>query len=488
MSSVGIPARGAVWFVFFVSWPLAGQVCRLSVAGLNQGRMVTGNVNAECPLVLHSAPFGNWGVSSNFGGKGDSHQFDGWCHNTRICDNLGFCRTDCRDGWYEWNSCTDNAVYKAPNCSLYNASDCTEQVTATGINVHGTTTVDVAVSCPADADGDGVLETGGCADVKTAGNGDNYMSLYELDPFQRDELVQTLYFPPTPVPLMCTPWNCPAAGSEWVEPIAWQSPAEPRRVWTQMAMVVNGGVFIDSGGRCAAARRLSVLSAASLAAGLVARDSIATATGEGLAAATETASLPLPYSLGGTSVRVRDSAGEDRPTQLYFVSPGQVNYVIPADTAGGPATVTVYQGPATIASGSVTVASTAAGIFTANSTGRGAPAANVVRVLPDSTESTEPAFDCSAGAGRCVPAALYGLESDDLILVLFGTGIRGRSTVRAWIGGVQAEVLSEGPDPDYPGLDQVRARIPKEVAGRGLVQVELMVDSRPANRVTIDVR
>src|SRR5713226_6868610 len=124
--------------------PAPAQLCRLSVAGLNQSRKVTGSIHAECPEdIFHSAPFGNWGVTSNFGQKRDGHQFDGWCHESRVCDNSGFCKTDCQDGWYEWNSCTDHPLYRAPNCTLYNAANCTEQVTTNGVNVHGTKFVDV---------------------------------------------------------------------------------------------------------------------------------------------------------------------------------------------------------------------------------------------------------------------------------------------------------------------------------------------------------
>src|ERR1044072_706010 len=124
---------------------LHAQVCRLSVAGLNQARRVTGAIHAECPSAVHTPPFGNWGGTSNFGQRGDRHQCDGWCHNTRVCDNTGACRVDCLDGWYEWNSCTDHSLYSPPNCTMYNAAGCTEQQTATGINVHGTKTVDVPV-------------------------------------------------------------------------------------------------------------------------------------------------------------------------------------------------------------------------------------------------------------------------------------------------------------------------------------------------------
>src|SRR5687768_3887755 len=96
---------------------LQAQVCRLSVAGLNQNRRVMGPVRAECPPSLHSPPFGNWGVTSNFGVKGDSRQFEGWCRNVQVCDNNGNCSIRCQDTWYEWNSCTDNRQWAPPNCS-----------------------------------------------------------------------------------------------------------------------------------------------------------------------------------------------------------------------------------------------------------------------------------------------------------------------------------------------------------------------------------
>src|SRR5215203_1389208 len=95
---------------------ISAQVCRISTSGLNRNRQVIGPVHTECPPSLHSFPFGNWGGTSNFGQKQDGTQFQGWCHDTRICDNQGNCRTECRDGWYEWNSCTDIDAYRPPNC------------------------------------------------------------------------------------------------------------------------------------------------------------------------------------------------------------------------------------------------------------------------------------------------------------------------------------------------------------------------------------
>jgi hypothetical protein len=54
--------------------------------------------------------------------------------------------------------------------------------------------------------------------------------------------------------------------------------------------------------------------------------------------------LPLPTSLAGTTVMVKDSAGRERLSPLFFVAPAQVNFQIPPGTASGNATITVTSG------------------------------------------------------------------------------------------------------------------------------------------------
>jgi hypothetical protein len=59
----------------------------------------------------------------------------------------------------------------------------------------------------------------------------------------------------------------------------------------------------------------------------VAPDSITALFGSGLAAGTAVATAqPLPTTLGGVSVRIRDSAGVERVSPLFYTSPGQINY------------------------------------------------------------------------------------------------------------------------------------------------------------------
>src|SRR5262249_56388383 len=83
-------------------------------------------------------------------------------------------------------------------------------------------------------------------------------------------------------------------------------------------------------------------SAASYSTAAITSKAIVAAFGQHLATATQAApTLPLPTTLAGTQVKVKDSAGLERLAPLFFVSPGQVNYQIPAGTAAGPAPLIV---------------------------------------------------------------------------------------------------------------------------------------------------
>ncbi|MEK7829661.1 MAG: hypothetical protein AAB401_01170, partial [Acidobacteriota bacterium] len=82
----------------------------------------------------------------------------------------------------------------------------------------------------------------------------------------------------------------------------------------------------------------------------------------------------LPTSLGGASVAVLDFKGIERLSPLFFVSPFQINYQIPAGTAPGPALLKFINGVQTV-TGSTIVAPSAISIFTTNASGSGPAAA-----------------------------------------------------------------------------------------------------------------
>src|SRR5262249_19518221 len=93
---------------------------------------------------------------------------------------------------------------------------------------------------------------------------------------------------------------------------------------------VIGAIFVAKQSRqiFAAGGNVVVVSvnAASFA-GPLSPGAIAAAFGTDLAMRLESAQvLPLPTTLAGTSVRVIDSRNVGYAAQLFFVSPGQVNY------------------------------------------------------------------------------------------------------------------------------------------------------------------
>ncbi len=469
-----------------VSAALSAQVCRLSVAGLNRDRRVLGPVNVECPSPVHSAPFGNWGVTSNFGQKRDAHQFDGWCHDSQVTFNNGQSRLACRSEWYQWNSCTDHPDFRAPNCSIYNAEDCTQQATATGVNVVGTIDVDIPVGCPVDGDADGIADQGGCADVRTYSNGTNFMTLYELDPLTGDNLVQSLFYPSIALPLDCAPASCPQTGSQWMSPVGYDDPPAPPLVFAEFALTVNSGAFDDQG-RCAGGL-LSLAqpaSAANYATDRVARGSILALFGSDLAPREQPAvALPLPTALAGVEVVVFDAAGQSRLARLAFVSPTQVNLVLPDDVSPGPARIEVRRNARAVAGGRIEVVDTAPGVFSADSSGSGPAAAVVTRVGLDGSQSTELTFVCDAAGCRSRPIAA---RNDRLFVTLFGVGWRfaEASAIRATIGGVSADILYAGPQNVFAGLDQVNFEAPSGLFGE--LVIEVAVSGRRSNPTTVRI-
>jgi uncharacterized protein (TIGR03437 family) len=165
----------------------------------------------------------------------------------------------------------------------------------------------------------------------------------------------------------------------------------------------------------------------------VAPESIAAAFGSGLATRAEGAATnPLPFNIAGTTLRVNGELA-----QLLYVSPGQVNFLIPADTPPGLANVEVTSGDGTVSTGSVQIAAIAPGIFTANGAGSGPLAGQLLRIKPAGTQIYESLVRLD-GTSYSLQPIEFGDEGDRLFLVLYLTGLRRAkpSDVRLVIGGV----------------------------------------------------
>src|SRR5262249_43539859 len=112
--------------------------------------------------------------------------------------------------------------------------------------------------------------------------------------------------------------------------------------------------------------------------------------GTSLATRTQSAETwPLPTSLAGTQVLVKDSLGVERLAPLFFVSPGQINYQMPPGTATGTAMVTITSGDGAISTCLVEIAAVAPGLFSANADGQGVAAAVALRVRANGELSYE---------------------------------------------------------------------------------------------------
>lgn len=229
--------------------------------------------------------------------------------------------------------------------------------------------------------------------------------------------------------------------------------------------------------------------AASFEFGVSAPQAIVSAYGTNLAPSLGVAPGPnLPTSIMGISVVIRDSTGREAPAPLFFVSQRQINYLVP-ELAAGPATVSLRSGARAGISGTLEIRPVAPGIFTANADGKGVAAGFYIRPGAGRPEPPSPLSRCAA-PGSCRPESI-DLGSDGVFLTLFATGLRGRnllSPVTVTVGGAAVPVLYAGTQNEYPGLDQINVVLPPSLAGRGTVTVQVEVDGREANPVTIAIR
>jgi uncharacterized protein (TIGR03437 family) len=219
---------------------------------------------------------------------------------------------------------------------------------------------------------------------------------------------------------------------------------------------------------------------------------ISSAFGSDLATTTETATdadpntpgIQLPTTLGGTTVKVRDSANMERDAGIFYVQPTQVNYLVPAGTANGTATVTIRGSDGATSTGTITVATVAPGIFTAASSGSGVIAADVQRVDGGQTTGFTRVF-----SGTNAVPIVWNNATEQLFLNLYCTGARGFSSlsnISVMIGGAAQTVSGAAAQSQFAGLDQINVLLNRNLAGRGNVDLVLTVDGQVANTVTLN--
>jgi uncharacterized protein (TIGR03437 family) len=71
---------------------------------------------------------------------------------------------------------------------------------------------------------------------------------------------------------------------------------------------------------------------------------------------------------------------------------------------------------------------------------------------------------------------------------LYGTGFRNAASTSLRIGSTLIPLLYSGRQPQFQGLDQANAELPRLFAGAGEVVVVFTADNKSANAVTLSFR
>ncbi len=233
------------------------------------------------------------------------------------------------------------------------------------------------------------------------------------------------------------------------------------------------------------------VSAASGAGATFAPDSLMSGYGAGLATGSAPAgSVPWPLELQNVSVELTDSTGQVAQAPLAFVSAGQINYLVPSGTALGRVNVAVKSQGAVVATGTYYVDRVAPTIFSGGDA-KGPAIAGIVRVKPDGSQLYEYTTSFDAAQQRFVSQPVdFGDPSDNLFLVLYGTGFRNATASSAVlrVGSTALTPAYLGPQPEIPGLDQINAELPRSLAGSGVVTLTFQIDGKTANPPTLTFR
>ena len=194
--------------------------------------------------------------------------------------------------------------------------------------------------------------------------------------------------------------------------------------------------------------------------------SIASVFGGALATDTQIASLPLPESLAGTRVTF-----DGHPAKLYFVSPAQINLMVPVavlppgTTLSRRVAVVVHTERGQSPTAMVEVGPTGIGVFTQSASGTGAAVA--VNTNPDGSTSLNTAqTPVRPGGYLTIYATGLGATSppvpDDGIAPLDALSFALEQPF-VFIDVRSAQVLYAGRAPGFAGLDQINVQVPAEM-------------------------
>lgn len=222
-------------------------------------------------------------------------------------------------------------------------------------------------------------------------------------------------------------------------------------------------------------------SAASLS-GPLAPESLGSVFGSRLALVTESANdflSTLPTTLGGISLRIRDSSGAVSLAPLLYVSPSQINFEVPAGTATGSVALEVLNAPSELSKVEAQVNIVAPGLFASEDN---TPVAYAVRLEPDGKQTALSVRNTIV------------LDDRPVSVVLYATGVRNLpadlADIRCTVGGTSVPVEYAGPELSgwLTGVDQIKIRLTAALKGLGDANLVVIVDGIPSNTVSVDIR
>jgi uncharacterized protein (TIGR03437 family) len=207
--------------------------------------------------------------------------------------------------------------------------------------------------------------------------------------------------------------------------------------------------------------QISVMNGASFdSAQPIAAGSFASAFGQNLCSQTMAGNWiapgQLPTMLGGCSVSVNGV-----PAMMQYVSPGQINFIMPGGVGSGQATVTIHTG-SQMMSGTALTGSAGPGIFALNGMGMGEGAmlnSAMWQMGPFSTSTNgQPTY-----------------------IAIYATGLDPSTKPVVTIGGMPVDVMWFGNAPGYAGLQQINIALPAGMAGVGRVPMTITSNGQTSN-------
>ncbi len=212
-----------------------------------------------------------------------------------------------------------------------------------------------------------------------------------------------------------------------------------------VAAMVNGASFISPDSTTPASNPIASGSIASIFGTRLANSSTATTRSD------------LDYQLNGVSVTISGIA-----TKLFYVSPGQVNFLVPEGFGAGDNVDFVVNNNGVLSAGKFKLLNSSPGIFTVTSDGKGAGSVGCQIVTKD-------VAGVVLGTSYPNPPCQVSTTLIDSYLLIYGTGFRFADTASVVVTVIAADatttdytVIYAGTQQFFPGLDQINLLLPAD--------------------------